>query len=74
MNPRKEETVSVRVREATYARVKEIAKERGIKAVEVWSLMLTAYDRMPKATVIHKVIDGPVDSRGRKMGSYISKM
>ena len=74
MNPRKEETVSVRVREATYARVKEIAKERGIKAVEVWSEMLDAYERVPVPTVVHKVMDGPVDYQGRKMGKYISQM
>ena len=74
MNPRKEETFSVRVREATYARVKEIAKTKGIKAVEVWSEMLDAYEKVSTPTVIHKIHNGPVDYQGRKMGDYISKM
>ena len=74
MNPRKEETVSVRVREATYARVKEIAKTKGIKAVEVWSEMLEAYEKTPAPVVVHKVHEGPVDYQGRKMGAYISTM
>tara|TARA_R100001510_G_C7537028_1_gene126135 strand:- start:150 stop:374 length:225 start_codon:yes stop_codon:yes gene_type:complete len=74
MNPRKEETVSVRVREATYARVKEIAKERGVKAVEIWSQMLDAYERVPAPTVVHNVTEGPVDANHRPVGSYMSNM
>lgn len=74
MNPRKEETVSVRVREATYARVKEIAKERGVKAVEVWSQMLDAYESVPVSTVVHNITEGPVDSNHRPVGEYLSNM
>ena len=42
-NPRKPETVSVRVRETTYEIVKELSEKHGCKAVQVWDMMLEHY-------------------------------
>ena len=45
-NPRKPETVSVRVRETTYEIVKELSEKHGCKAVQVWDMMLADLQKL----------------------------
>jgi antitoxin component of RelBE/YafQ-DinJ toxin-antitoxin module len=68
---RSAETVSVRVREQTYTQVKAIAKEQGVKAVDIFDEMLERYVSEPKP--LPKVTPGaPTDASHRSLGNYIN--
>ena len=73
---RKAETVSVRVREETYAAVKLLAKQRGIKAVDLFDIMLEKFLEPPRPMprVTPDPIHSATDSSHRPVGKYMQDM
>lgn len=72
---RKAETVSVRVREETYAAVKQLAKNRGVKAVDIFDLMLEKFVEPPRPMPrIQDPEPTARDSEHRTMGKYMQGM
>jgi len=72
---RKAETVSVRVREETYAAVKQLAKNRGVKAVDIFDLMLEKFVEPPRP--MPRIEDPETiakDSEHRAVGKYMQSM
>ena len=71
-NPRKPETVSVRVRETTYEVVKELAEKHGCKAVEIWDLMLEHYLATSRSPAVHTEVE--LDKDFRPMSEYVKNL
>tara|TARA_R110002096_G_scaffold395307_1_gene590733 strand:+ start:671 stop:898 length:228 start_codon:yes stop_codon:yes gene_type:complete len=73
---RKAETVSVRVREETYAAVKLLAKNRGVKAVDIFDMMLDKFLEPPRPMprVMSDPVDNKTDSSHRQVGNYLQGM
>tara|TARA_R100000458_G_C8062732_1_gene104953 strand:+ start:306 stop:521 length:216 start_codon:yes stop_codon:yes gene_type:complete len=69
---RKAETVSVRVREETYAAVKALAKTRGVKAVDIFDMMLEKYLEPPRP--MPRIVDTEIDASHRPVGKYMQGM
>jgi hypothetical protein len=78
MNPKKPITVSIRIREDTYAKIAMDGVKNNVKSVDVVEAMATLWFELTPTERAMRLGNRPViesqtsDSGGQKMGSYLS--
>lgn len=79
MNPKKPQTVSVRIREDTYARLAADGVTNGVKGVDVVEAMallwfeLTPTERAMRLGNRPKIESQKTNALGQEMGDYLSR-
>jgi hypothetical protein len=78
MNPKKPLTVSIRIREDTYAKIAMDGVKNGVKGVDVVEAMAALWFELTQAERSMRLGNKPVvesqtvDASGQKMGRYLS--